>query len=93
MSKITKKQYEKEQYELLLKINKLDKILKSLPSFEEIENLPQSVIDSIGETWNNTNDAIDELKKELRFLDQRWSRRNWTHQEWAEHELITNNID
>jgi hypothetical protein len=93
MSKITKKQYEQQKREIKSKIEACQKLLNSLPTFEELVTLPQSVINHIGDTWNATDDAIHGLKKELYFLDQQWNRRNWTHQDIAEWELVSNNID
>lgn len=91
MSKITKKEYLKQQEEIITKINNLEELLKSLPL--ETEGLPQNIINHIGDTWNAAYDTIHELKGELHFLDQKWDRRNWTQQDYNEWELVSNNID
>lgn len=91
MTKLTKKEYLIQQTEIQSKINKLEELISTLPL--EVDGLPQSVINLIGDTWNTTTDEIYNLQQELKFLESRWNRRNWTHQDYMEMELVSNNID
>lgn len=91
MGKITKKQYEARQEEIQLKIDTLKNLLNSIPL--ETENIPQNIIDLTGELWNSTHDEIEQLQKEMKFLNDEWDRRDWNTQEHYMYSLMTNNID
>jgi uncharacterized protein YukE len=91
MANITKKEYQNRQQEIQSKIDSLEKVLQSLPL--ETEGIPQNIVSLIGETWNTTHDTIEELQQELKFLDDEWSRRNWSYSDHMQHDLITSNID
>lgn len=54
--------------------------------------------DEEGETvdtdeFNAASDLIWQLSNDLKDLEDKWSMRNWTHQDYAFHYLVAQNID
>lgn len=93
MTKITEKEYNSRKQELLNKITELETLQKEyVLIFNNCSN-PQKVIDEYGDKWNAAEDQLWELNRELKFLDDEWSRRNWTFSDYMEWELVSNNID
>jgi uncharacterized membrane protein YgaE (UPF0421/DUF939 family) len=101
MSKITKKEYNRLKAELQAQINKINLKLDILDKWENDANIGynsmtpefRDKIEKIGNYWNNLHDKQRELEKELKYLDDKWNRRNWTESEWNSWELVTSNID
>ncbi len=87
MGKITKKEYQERQKVLLEAIDEQKEIQK------QIEKMFNDDDYSLGDKWNDAEDKIYDLEKELNFLDDEWDTRNWTGQDWNEWDLISNNID
>ena len=45
------------------------------------------------ERWNSLHTAHWEAERELERLESRWSRRNWTAQDWQQWEMVMDNVD
>ncbi|WEG18549.1 hypothetical protein PQ478_08705 [Alkalihalophilus pseudofirmus] len=91
MAKITKKEYNRRKQLILDEIKNQNELLES---YEKAANEDfEKAHAEIGDKWNEAHDKIYDLEKELKFLDDEWDKRNWSHQDHTEWELITNNID
>lgn len=91
---ITKKQYSDEKKALGSKLDILEKRNECTKSI--LENryfIPQVELDILTENWERNENKIWETKQELKFLEDRFSRRYWTFQDHQLHELITSNVD
>lgn len=96
MATITENEYNSRKQELLDKVAQLERLEYYLTSNADTmtsEHYSSHLIDKLGDFWNATHDEIYALKKELHYLEGEWSRRNWTHQDFMEYELMINNID
>lgn len=49
--------------------------------------------DEMSDAWNAEHDKTYEIECERKDIERRWNRRNWTWQDWSEHELVSQNID
>lgn len=91
MSKMTKRKYEQEKQSILNQIETCKNELATLDK-RYIENY-SDITEEIGDYWNGLHDKLYDLEKELKFLEDRWDRRNWTHSDYQQWDLITSNID
>jgi Skp family chaperone for outer membrane proteins len=89
MKKLTKKEYRKEVARITAEIESVKTEMVSIEAKFEADNAEQAD----GDKWNSLSDKVWELEQELKFLEQRWSRRNWTAADYALNELVTQNID
>ena len=99
MAKITKREYNRLKAELQAQINSTEKKIKALDKWSDAldwDNISVDDIkkfDRIGDYWNSLHDKHYELEQELKFLVDRWDRRNWTGSDWNAWERVTSNID
>ena len=94
MKKITKREYNNQMNELKDELQAVIGILESLLRKYE-NNIAQYEIDYSENTnyWNEMHDAQYDIEKQIEALENRWSKRNWTHQDYAQWDLVTSNID
>ncbi|MGL5329293.1 MAG: hypothetical protein ACRDD7_08495 [Peptostreptococcaceae bacterium] len=94
MTKITKKEYDFQMNNLKDSLQVVQDTLQHLKQKYE-NNIGQYEIDYSENVdyWNDLHDLQYEIEKEIRLLDDKWDTRNWTQQDWNEHELVSMNID
>lgn len=96
MQKITKKQYQNRKTELLNKMqqteNKLTAVEQQIddPNYTTLSDSEKILINS---NWERLYDKLYDLKQNMQALESEWDRRNWTHSDYTQYNLIANNID
>lgn len=91
MTKITKRQYDKQRAALELRAATLEQMEAELTArtLEAGYPVAQEAIDEfdaiLSEQW--------EIKQALRQLETAWTTRNWTALDWQQWELVAANID
>jgi len=92
MLKLSKRVYEAERQALNDQIEHMQAICKE---FEELSDYnPKNYnLSQIGDKWNEYHDLIHEMQQDVKFLDDKFDKRNWTHQDYVQSDLIANNID
>ena len=92
MLKLSKRMYQAERQALNDQIDHLQAICKE---FEDLAgyNPKNYNLSQIGDKWNNYQDLIYDLQQDVKFLDDKFEKRDWSHQDYVQYDLITNNID
>ena len=92
MLKLSKRMYEAERQALNDQIEHLQVICKE---FEDLSDYnPKNYnLSQIGDQWNNYQDLIYDLQQDVKFLDDKFEKRDWSHQDYVQYDLIANNID
>ena len=92
MLKLSKRMYKAERQALNDQIEHLQAICKE---FEELADYnPKNYnVSQIGDKWNNYQDIIHEMHRSVKFLDDKYEKRNWAHQDYVQSDLIANNSD
>ena len=92
MLKLSKKMYKAERQALNDQIEHLEVLCKDL---ERLFNYnPENLdLDEAGDKWNEYHDLIHEMHRSVKFLDDKYEKRDWTHQDHVQYDLIVNNID
>lgn len=96
MPKITKREYNSRKSELLNKMQQTEIKLTAVEKQIDDPNyttLPDSEKILINSEWESLFDRLYDLKKEMEALDDEWDRRDWTYSDYAQYNLIANNID
>lgn len=90
---MTKKEYNTELKRLNESIELLKSIQEKYAAFAQNMENELHIRIEYGDKWNLLEDNISILNGEIRSLENRWSTRNWTSQDWASYSLVCSNID
>lgn len=97
MSKMTKKQYQKQLAILESQLTDLDKQESAINQEFEAAEKPlapkEYEVGGLVKRYHAVVDAIWEKKQEIEALEDSFRRRNWTSSDYASYDLVCQNID
>lgn len=90
MSKYTKKQY---LADIAANAAAIEANKAELAGYNDRIACGEEITPELSDDWNAAHDRGHDLGAERADIERRWSMRNWTGQDYAEYELVSQNID
>lgn len=89
--KITKREYTKQMNDLTSRKTITANYVQKL--IDNIDNLNRPLTEDEGTKLNRLHDKVADLSQQIKDLEDRWNRRNWTGSDYNTYALIAQNID
>jgi len=93
MNRITEQEYNQRKAQLEASIVLFKQLEENYIVITLDEANDQDIRDQHGLMLDTINDALYILNSELNGLEDEWSKRNWTHSDYASYNLVVNNVD